>query len=308
LDRDGPVNEKAYRIVEKQPRLTVACLSMNHARFIERSCRSVLDQTYRDFEIIYLDNNSTDGTFEIADKIFRESGMPYTSYRRTENYGVAENVNFLWRLSKREYVAVLSGDDFWEPNNLELKIKYYDQHPEFGMLYGGGYKYFYDTGKAELMNDPRWKSGWIFKDLLKGNFINGIGILFKKSTLDDVGLFDEQSLVEDWDLWLRIAEKYPIGFIPDPLSYYGQQTGNNTSSNTSYMDKGVVYIFDKYAHHPEIEKAKNSYWLYRVYERASGKPSWQDMKFILKNFQFNPVYFKQLVKAAYNFFFGRTGK
>jgi alpha-1,3-rhamnosyltransferase len=286
---------------ERVPLVSVVCLTMNHARFVERSYRSLVDQSFRDFEIIYLDNNSTDNTFEIADAIFRSSGLPYRSFRRTENYGVAANVNFLLKLVRAPYIAALSGDDFWELTNLEEKMKYAIAHPEFGMVYGAGYRYFYDTGRTELMDTTGCKSGWIFKDLLQGNFINGIGFIIRKETLDNVGLFDENSMVEDWDLWLRISERYQIGFFEKPMIYYGQQTGSNISANADYMDKGAEYIFSKYAHHKEIAEAKKKYWLYRVYQRASAKPSMANFKFILKNFQFNAIYFKQLVK-----FFGNV--
>lgn len=288
--------------METKPQVSVVCLTMNHARFVERSVTSLVNQTFRDFEIIYLDNNSTDGTFEIADKIFRESGLPYRSYRRTENHGISTNMNFLLKLAQHEYIAALSGDDFWELNNLEEKISYYSKYPEFGMIYGAGYNYYYDTGEISIMNTSNCKSGWIFKDLLKGNFVNGIGFIIKKSTLDNVGLFDEHSRVEDWDLWIRIAEKYPIGFIDKPLVYYGQRTGGNITSNIAYMDKGADYIFEKYAHHHQMGEAKRNYKLYRVYQYASAKPSLKNLKFILKNFQFNLVYFKQVLKFCINIF------
>lgn len=285
--------------MERQPLVSVVCLTMNHARFVERSYTSLVNQTFRDFEIIFLDNNSTDNTFEIADKIFRESGLPYRSYRRTENYGVGANINFLWTRAECKYVAALSGDDFWEPTNLEEKIAFYEKHPDFGMIYGGGYNYFYDSDTTTLMDSSNCRSGWIFRDLLKGNFINGIGIVVKKSTLNDVGMFDETSLVEDWDLWIRIAEKYPIGFLKKPLVYYGR-TGSNISANREYMDKGADYIFRKYAHHKEMQVAKRNLQLYRVYEYASAKPSMKNFKFIIKNFQFNFIYFKQVAKFCVN--------
>lgn len=71
------------------------------------------------------------------------------------------------------------------------------------------------------MDGSEWKSGWVLKDLLSGNFINAVGYVIRKSVLDEVGAFDEHSLLEDWDLWIRIAEKYPIGFLDKPWCITG---------------------------------------------------------------------------------------
>ncbi|MEO6539854.1 MAG: glycosyltransferase [Ferruginibacter sp.] len=297
LVNDVVFNEKKFYVnMNTMPLVSVICISMNHEKFIERAFNSLVSQTFKDFEILYLDNNSADNSFEIADKIFKNSGLPYTGFKRTESNILSTNVNYLLGSVKGKYIAALSGDDFWELNNLAEKMDYYLQHPEYGMIYGAGYNYYYDTGKAVLMKKAHRKSGWVFKDLLAGNFINGIGFVMKKTTLDDVGLFDEKSLIEDWEMWLRIAEKYPIGYLDKPLVYHGQRTGSNTSANTAYMDKGEEYIYNKYAHHKEIESAKKKRRLFHVYKAASAKPTLKNFLFILKNFQFNFIYFKQVFK------------
>lgn len=304
MDDHVAFNEKIfYKTMNTKPLLSVICVSMNHEPFIERSFLSLINQTFRDFEILYIDNNSSDKSFDIADQIFKNSGLAYQHFRREKNYLLSPNLNLLLQQATGEYVAFLSGDDFLELTNFEEKMNYYLANPQFGMLYGGGYKYYYDTGKTVLMDNALWKSGWIFKDLLSLNFINSIGVIIKKSTFDDIGFFDENSKLEDWDMWLRIAQKYPIGLLEKPLVYYGRSTGTNTSANTPYMDEGVAYIFNKYAQYKDINKAKRRYMLFRVYEVASEKPTIKNFKFIVKNCQFNIVYFKQVLK----FFLGLVG-
>ena len=75
------------------PLVSVVCITMNHAAYVERSFTSMIHQTFKDFEILYVDNNSRDKSFEIADKIFRESGLPYRGFKRDKNFGASENVN-----------------------------------------------------------------------------------------------------------------------------------------------------------------------------------------------------------------------
>jgi hypothetical protein len=104
-------------------------------------------------------------------------------------------------------------------------------------------------------------------------------------------------------MWLRVALKFPIGFLDKPLVYYGRSTGSNITADSAYMDAGVEYIFNKYAHYKGINKAKKKYWLFRVYETASLKPSWGNFKFILKHIQFNFIYGKQVLKFFVKLFF-----
>lgn len=279
------------------PLISILCLSMNHEKYIQRSFESMLKQTYKNIEIIYVDNNSADKTFEIGCQILKSSGLQYQVYKREKNYSITENLNFLTKKANGKYITILSGDDFWEINNLEEKINFFEKNPQYGMIYSGGYKYYYDTNEAIVIPEKDCKSGWVFKEILKDNFINAIGAVIKKTALEDVGLFDENSLIEDWDLWIRIAEKYPIGYLNKKLVYYGQRTGNNISKNNNYMDKGWEYILNKYKGHQEIEIAKKRLKLYRICEYASTKPSIPTLTFILKNFQFNIMYFKQLIKC-----------
>ena len=115
--------------MDKKPLISVLCLTMNHAHFVEHSFKTLVNQTCRDFEILYIDNNSRDNSFEIADKVFKGSQLPYKNFRRTENYGIAANLNYLLKMAQGRYIAALCGDDFWELTNLEERVNYYIEHP-----------------------------------------------------------------------------------------------------------------------------------------------------------------------------------
>lgn len=284
---------------DNQPLVSVLCLTMNHAAFVERSFQSILDQTYKNIEIIYLDNNSADNTFEIADKILSTSGVDYKKYKRDKNYGVALNVNFLVEKAVGKYVINISGDDWWEINNLEEKINFLEQQPQYGMVYSSFYKYYYNTGKCIINPDKKWCiSGNIFDSLLVANFVSGIGTVIRKEVIDDVGNYDENALLEDWDLWIRIAQKYSIGYINKELVYYGQHGKGNITSNLQYMDEGYKYIFEKYKQYGKVSQAKKRIALNRIYLAATHKPSFKSLAFILKNFQLKTDYFKQLLKCV----------
>lgn len=284
---------------DNQPLVSVLCLTMNHAAFVERSFQSIIDQTYKNIEIIYLDNNSADNTFELADKILSKSSVNYKKYKREKNYGVAVNVNFLIEKAIGKYIICMSGDDWWEINNLEEKINFLEEQPQYGMVYSSYYKYSYDTGKCIINPDKKYCiSGNIFDKLLVGNFVSGIGTVIRTKVLKDVGNYDENALLEDWDLWIRIAQKYLIGYIDKELVYYGQHANGNLSGNLQYMDKGHKYIFEKYKQYGKVDQAKKRIALNRIYMAATYNPSFKSLAFILKNFQLKSDYFKQLIKCV----------
>jgi glycosyltransferase involved in cell wall biosynthesis len=276
--------------------VSVLCLSMNHEKFVEQGYTSVLNQTYKHIEVLYADNNSKDRTFEIADSIFKKSSVAYKGFKRTENYGISANLNFLLKEATGEFIAILSGDDWWEPDNLELKVSYFNRNPEFGLLYGNGYKYFELEKRKHLFYEVEQKSGFLFNDLLRGNFFYAGSVVTRHNCLKEIGFFDENLTIEDWDMHLRMAEKYPIGYIHEPLSY-SRVTGNNLSSNIEFMNKGYEYYFKKYAKYPEMREVQKGVKLSQAFQLANYSPGLKSLKYILTNMQWNSGYIKQVIRC-----------
>jgi glycosyltransferase involved in cell wall biosynthesis len=280
----------------EQPLVSVLGLSMNHERYVEQAYTSVINQTHKNIEILYLDNASKDNTYEVADKIFRASGLPYLGIKQVESRGISANLNTLLAGAKGKYIAVLSGDDWWEPDNLEKKVARFEQNREYGMVYGNGYTYYEQTKEKRLFYETEQPSGQLFKKLLQGNLMIAASVVTRHEALKEVGFFDESSPVEDWELWLRIAEKFPIGYTHEP-TVYSRITGNNLSSNINFMNKGFEYIFNKYAVYPEIRKAKQNIELAQAYQLASTQPGFKSLSYILKNYQWSIKYNKQVVRC-----------
>lgn len=276
--------------------VSVLCLSMNHELYVEQGVNSIINQTYRNIEILYADNNSKDNTYEIADKLFKESGLPYKGFKRTENYGISANLNFLLKEARGEFIALLSGDDWWEIDNLQCKIDFFNQHEHYGQVYGNGYKYFQYENRKHLFYETEQKSGYIFNDLLKGNLFYGISVISRYEALKDIGFFDEEMPMEDWDMYLRMAEKYQIGYLHKPTCV-SRITGKNLSSNIEFMNKGYEIYFKKYAKYPEMAIAKKNIKLAQAFQLAYYSPSFKSLGYILKNFQFNASYIKQVIRC-----------
>lgn len=284
--------------MEEKPLVSILLLSMNHELYVENSIESLKDQTYNNIEIIYLDNASSDKTFERAGNALSRIGITHKIFRNEESKGISANLNFMFGQSLGSYIVALSTDDWLAKNSIEEKINYFHLHPEFGMVYNSCYSYNYDTKKTAVCSKKnKFKEGWVLKDVLKENFISTTGCMIKRSTLEAVGLYDENSPIEDWDMWIRIAEQFPIGLVNKELAYYGVKDGSNITGNIEYMNRGFEYILNKYSHYKEIAESKKLINKVKVYHYATKEPSLKSLIFIFQNFRFSYFYFKQTGKT-----------
>ena len=202
------------------PRVTVLLTCYNHIAYIEAAVAGIRAQTYQDFEIVAIDDGSTDGTREWLSKqtdirtIFNES-----------NLGTYETLNVGLRASSGEFVAVLNDDDVWLPEKLARQIELLDANPSVGLVHTGGY--FIDgNGNRQAGNPlgfafPRFKTGDILLGLVYENKIIASAALARRSCFEKVGEFNSQYFGSgDWEMWWRIAEAYEVGFVDDALTLY----------------------------------------------------------------------------------------
>jgi glycosyltransferase involved in cell wall biosynthesis len=278
--------------------VSVLLLSMNHERYIEQACNSILNQSWPDIEILYVDNNSSDQTFENADKILKNSKLPYKGSKRDRNYGISANLNYLLKEASGDFIAVLSGDDWWERDNLKLKIDLLLKDQKVGLVHSNGYKYQEQTKRFSIFYEIEQKTGYLFNDLLSGNLFSATSIVYRHEALRSVGFFDENLLIEDWDMNLRISENYKIDYIHIPLTF-ARITGFNTSTNISFMDRGYEEYLIKYAKYPQVIEANYNLKLAHAFQLAKTDPTLKSLVYILKNIQFRINYMKQIVRCFF---------
>ena len=289
--------------MNEQPLVSVVVLSFNHEKFIERSLLSVIHQTYTNFQIIYIDNCSSDGSFEKGVRVLEQSTVNFSAEKMIQNLGTARGVNYAIRkFAIGEYIAPHAGDDWLDMDCLKDKVEYFQNNPDYGMVYGNGYNFNNESAEMDLYYKKPSISGWIFKDLLKAPRINPLGILYKNSLLKELGYFDEDCKVEDRELWFRIAKVAPVGYVHKPGTYYRVNHQGNISRNLAYMKEGNEYIFKMYEKEfpEEIKAARLRQYQYFAGFLATSEPSIDSIKFILKNYHFDWLYTKQIIKCALN--------
>jgi len=198
-----------------RPAVTVVIPTFNRAALVARAIRSVLAQTCQDWELIVVDDDSTDGT-EQAVRSFSDNRITYIRHNRNRRVSAARNTGI--RCARGEYIAFLDSDDEWLPEKLEKELEVFrNSDPEVGLVYTG--KMILDeSGKLLNVRMPT-QSGWVYEAMLDRHFIGSPSrVTVKKQVLDRVGGFDETFVnCQDYDLWLRVARASKIACVPHCL-------------------------------------------------------------------------------------------
>lgn len=225
-----------------KPLISIIIPTHNHARFLQRSVDSVLQQTYKHTEIIIIDDGSTDDTTSVVNKLknkrIRFISQPQRGVTAARNLGIKN--------SHGDYIAFLDSDDAWLPSKLEKQLSVFHQpkFPQLGLVYCFHY-WSNPKGKTNGVNQI-FNRGIIWEKLLRGNFIAGScsSVLIKTECFEKVGIFDEALLgaAEDWEMWIRIARHYQVDYVPEPLVIITRHPAQRSNKKTQVIKRLKVLI------------------------------------------------------------------
>ena len=232
----------------------------NSAKYIADAIDSALAQTYKNYEIIVVDDGSTDNTKEIVTQ-YTIRHTPYVKYIYQENKGLSGARNTGIKNAKGEFIAFLDADDIWLPEKLEHQIKFMDSD-NVGIVGCSGYTI---NEKGEIL-DNFINKNYPNKSLLlnvlnmKNVVSGGSEALVRKKCFDVMGIFDENlRSSEDWDMWLRISHRYDVIFVEKSLAKIRIRTNSMSSpSNAQKMLDSDLIVLGKLFQH-----TKNNVFLRR---------------------------------------------
>ncbi len=230
------------------PLVSVIIPAFNAEKHLAETLESLRAQTFSDFEAIIVDDGSTDRTAAVAQAYVE--GDPRFRLFRQKNAGVAGARNAALAQAKGQWIAFLDADDVWMPEKLEVQSKIAREQPEVDFIFSN---YFIWNGSKDIeqryLSAKKLPTGDPLVRLISYNLFGISSVLVKRSLLDKVGVFD-QSLApaEDWDLWLRMAEKgfNPFGVFIPLLRYRvwsGNASGNSlrmAATNIRVLEKGLA--------------------------------------------------------------------
>ena len=185
----------------------------NRSELLKRALDSVFSQSLAPRQVIVVDDGSTDDTIELL----RSKNSSTVSVISQENAGVSRARNVGISASSHEWIAFLDSDDEWHSRKLEKQVDFLTQNPEYQICHSDEIW----IRKGIRVNPKRYHAksgGWIFSKCLPLCAISPSAVIVNRTVFSDVGLFDEELPVcEDYDMWLRVTSKYPVGFVDEHL-------------------------------------------------------------------------------------------
>lgn len=237
------------------PIVSVILPTYNSAIYLGEAIESVLNQTFQDYEIIVVNDGSTDNTVEIASN-FR----PHCIWIDQENQGPSAARNKGLTRATGKFISFLDADDVFLPEKLELQVDFLENNPNIGLIYSDGYR-CKQSSKGMEKSIPLSMSGDVIPifnnnevnivhEFIKHNLFPINAGMVRHQCIKDIGGFDENlSACEDWDLWYRIAEKYPVAYIENKLVKYRETPGSNSSDlHRNYLEAVNVMKKIEYSH------------------------------------------------------------
>jgi len=198
-----------------RPLVTVIIPTFNRASIVGRAIRSVLGQTYPNWELLVVDDASTDGT-ESEVRSYSDKRIRYIRHQQNRRVSAARNTGI--RCARGEYVSFLDDDDEWLPEKLAREVEVLgNSDADVGLVYSG--KTVYDEHARVLQVRMPTLSGWVYDAMLERHFIGSPSrVTVKKQVLDRLAGFDETfTNCQDYDLWLRVAKVSRIAVVPSCL-------------------------------------------------------------------------------------------
>ena len=224
--------------------VSVIIPTYNYGRFIGEAIESVLAQSLLPAEVVVVDDGSADETESVV-SLFTARGVRYI---RQENAGVCAARNRGVAESTGELIAFLDADDTYEPTKLERQVAKFMEDPAVGLVHCGMREFDSETGETKRLHLDGGEEG-VAENLLlwDGPVVVGPGgtIMVSRKAFEDVGGFDPQMKVgEDWDFCYRVARKYKVGFVAEPLVNY-RNHGAAAHHNVENMERGMAMFYEK---------------------------------------------------------------
>lgn len=246
-----------------KPLVSIITPCYNHEKYLDDYFKSILNQTYDNIELIIIDDASKDGSQKVIRSYENELKNRFVNFKfidHKKNIGLVKNCNLGLELSKGKYIAIFASDDIMLKNRIEINVKFLEDN-DYKMAYSDGYKVKENFSYCDINNfdnkfldflvkEKNQYSGFIANKLLENNFIPAPTVMLKREVFDKVGAYDERLSFEDYEMWLRIAEKYKIGFIDRSLVFYRQ---------SDYSLSGILNKFQKFENLKSLEKTINKH-------------------------------------------------
>ena len=290
-----------------EPLVSAIVPSYNHEAYIEECILSIVNQTYKNIELIVVDDGSTDCSREILERLQKQYGFILVFQ---ENQGVAKTMNKAIRqYAHGKYITGSASDDFLMLDKVKRQVSYMESDPDCSLVFGKVYMVDNESRIIEGLTvvDPVKDTvkSVQFEELIERNCIPAPSIMYRKDSWERCGGYDENVLIEDWGLWLEFAYAGKIVYLEEYFAFY-RWHGSNLTTNTLKMYTAAWQIVQGWKNRmsPELARkvlARRDSLTFAVLSRICKKESLQYLKFNHSYWDFYIIqnYFKGLLKLMF---------
>lgn len=250
------------------PKISVIIPAYNCAKTINKTIESVLNQSFTDFELLVINDGSTDSTLDIVSKI-EDCRIKFFSYKNAGgNVSRNRGINY----ATGEFISFLDADDIWTPDKLATQLQAIDKNPTTKVAYSWT-DYIDENGKFVCSGTHISHQGYVYEQLLVKNFLeNGSNPLICKDALHRCGGFDESLVAgQDWDMWLRLAREFNFVAVPEVQILY-RISASSLSCNLARQEKACLQVLNKaYSTSPESLQHLKAYSFANLYKYLTWK-------------------------------------
>ena len=245
----------------KEPLVSVVIPSYNHACYIRECILSVVDQDYKNIELIVIDDGSKDSSVQVIEAMRDVCEARFTRFKfiHRENRGLCNTLNQALEWCEGEYYSSLASDDVWLPFKLGKQVEYLDAHPEVVAVFGG-VTLIDEHGR--ILRKVEKPGSFGFKEIfLNRYFLPAPTALVRRLELQAIG-YDPLIKIEDWNMWLKLSKRSmkPLVNLRESVTLY-RQHGANMSGNAGMMYEEGMKILSQFSDNVDYEQSLAEYEL-----------------------------------------------
>jgi alpha-1,3-rhamnosyltransferase len=286
--------------------VSIVVPSYNHEKFIEKCIDSIYSQSYKNFELIVIDDGSEDNSISLLNNLQKKYSFTFIAQ---ENQGIARTLNRGFRdLSTGKYLTFCASDDYWLPDKLKMQVDFMENNLECPMCYGKAYVVDHNNKvdhESTLIANKGLRGGAIFDDLLKINFHLPVNYLFRRSIFTEVGFYREDIYTEDFYMNLKISNKYKVGFIDEFLFCYRINVGKDKKIANLKTSNSHLLCINNYSSSISYNEAIIK-WNYRnfIWYAGSKQHKLVAVKGMLRSYKYclAPQYISALFRLLFKWF------
>lgn len=233
------------------PLVSIDLCCYNGEAFLEQAIESICAQTYKNWELVVVNDGSTDSSEDIVSR-YQSTRLPII-YHRQANTGLGRARNKAIELSRGEFVAFIDQDDVWMPDKLEKQVALFAGRAELGLVFSDAVAVFPSGREQRHGRQVHLYRGRVLRELVLSNFIPCSSVIIRRTVLEEVGGVNPSfGQVEEYDLFIRVAERYDLDYVNESLMKFNVHPGNASRDATRMQEETIQLMHQVVERNPSL--------------------------------------------------------